>query len=328
MLLLLQFQDELDVLIRAVQSQSPIHRECFCYGKSRNSTLPCKRQKSQSPIHRKCFCYSGINSHQTVLFLLKSRNPLFIGNAFATPFPQRLVAGEAGSVAIPYSSGMLLLPRSRSTARSGMSVWSQSPIHRECFCYMVIVAIFLAGVAASRNPLFIGNAFATVGTTRCMGRVCFLLCRNPLFIGNAFATIEGAVRLLRHALVAIPYSSGMLLLLRVAYFITVDYVGRGRNPLFIGNAFATCVGCLAGRRYAYGIRRNPLFIGNAFATASPNYTIAANQVFTSQSPIHRECFCYVGMLACGVCRDSVGSQSPIHRECFCYSHRRWCEGIV
>ena len=65
--------------------------------------------------------------------------------------------------------------------------------------------------------------------------------------------------------VAIPYSSGMLLLQGGS-----DRGGRGRrrrrNPLFIGNAFATDEDTLA--HYTPPEGRNPLFIGNAFATGT------------------------------------------------------------
>ena len=63
-----------------------------------------------------------------------SRNPLFIGNAFATKHAPRHLVRTKG-VAIPYSSGMFLL-RGWATARLTLErVLSQSPIHRECFCY-------------------------------------------------------------------------------------------------------------------------------------------------------------------------------------------------
>ena len=115
---------------------------------------------SQSPIHRECFCYitsAGTTTPAT------SRNPLFIGNAFATELDPPDVSQEVWDVAIPYSSGMLLLLQAAAVRlayedlrvaipySSGMlllpsdlgidsvsSHLSQSPIHRECFCYDLV----------------------------------------------------------------------------------------------------------------------------------------------------------------------------------------------
>ena len=216
----------------------------------------------------------------------ESRNPLFIGNAFATTLTS-LVQLTFDPVAIPYSSGMLLLLGLRAGAGGGarrrnplfignafatmggqsVSVnirWSsQSPIHRECFCYtsgskrlksspfgvaipyssgMLLLPSRIAQVGGRscltcRNPLFIGNAFATFPWGRHRRDTFF--SRNPLFIGNAFATVitENDIYFV-HESVAIPYSSGMLLLRRSG---TRGMRGEVlcRNPLFIGNAFAT-----------------------------------------------------------------------------------------
>ena len=83
-------------------------------------------------LHR--ITVDGWTDHEEIPW---SRNPLFIGNAFATP--------------TPFSSIM----------------------ERET-------------MLTSRNPLFIGNAFATNGEPE--DRMGWIVCRNPLFIGNAFAT--------------------------------------------------------------------------------------------------------------------------------------------
>ena len=95
-----------------------------------------------------------------------------------------------------------------------------------------------------RNPLFIGNAFATNFTAALRGSA---RSRNPLFIGNAFATGGyNQFNLFRREWVAIPYSSGMLLL----HFLAVAMLTAGlrRNPLFIGNAFATSLPTAAASR--------------------------------------------------------------------------------
>ena len=112
------------------------------------------------------------------------RNPLFIGNAFATSEPEAIINIAIVAVAIPYSSGMLLLHPTE--------------------------AVYLIDEAAGRNPLFIGNAFATLRYRK----------RQAWGLG-----------------VAIPYSSGMLLLQHNKW--AVGSRGSCRNPLFIGNAFAT-----------------------------------------------------------------------------------------
>ena len=45
-------------------------------------------------------------------------------------------SAKATSVAIPYSSGMLLLRVAVTNFNVAVNEkWSQSPIHRECFCY-------------------------------------------------------------------------------------------------------------------------------------------------------------------------------------------------
>ena len=76
-----------------------------------------------------------------------------------------------------------------------------------------------------RNPLFIGNAFATEQLANHPGTGAAVIGRNPLFIGNAFAT--GQLDQVWHSwaiLVAIPYSSGMLLLL-----LLEGAVGTGKS---------------------------------------------------------------------------------------------------
>ena len=160
---------------------------------------------------------------------------------------------------------MLLLPRSRSTARSGMSVWSQSPIHRECFCYI-------------QRVQFIDRACAPVAIPYSSGML--LLLASDLHAGGVC-----------QGFVAIPYSSGMLLLLHFLSdwslvrqeasqspihrecFCYQDHGRRpdqgcrcGRNPLFIGNAFATSALTVGIHVIRGDVGRNPLFIGNAFAT--------------------------------------------------------------
>ena len=119
---------------------------------------------SQSPIHRECFCY------------------------FHRGYARCVCRFRGHPVAIPYSSGMLLLlPCQPLPPVGGYPPTSQSPIHRECFCYVV---------GSPRGE------FVWAG-------------RNPLFIGNAFATADMLQPTLGYIpeIVAIPYSSGMLLLL-------------------------------------------------------------------------------------------------------------------
>ena len=147
-----------------------------------------------------------------------SRNPLFIGNAFATTLEltAAVVKFLGGNVAIPYSSGMLLLHRAlqrlkdaknlasrnplfigNAFATDAMDAYdceseaSQSPIHRECFCYRGLPSPGSVKVFVGRNPLFIGNAFAT--NNRSTWRLKAVSCRNPLFIGNAFATCSACI---------------------------------------------------------------------------------------------------------------------------------------
>ena len=145
------------------------------------------RMQSQSPIHRECFCYllgrGGLSLCQF------SRNPLFIGNAFAT---ENDIVHPCGCVTSrnPLFIGNAFATRTLYNTDVWLAFMSQSPIHRECFCYN---AIFLAAIAALKQ-------------------------------------------------VAIPYSSGMLLLPVVGQhtpLLTAGLGGSGRNPLFIGNAFAT-----------------------------------------------------------------------------------------
>ena len=58
-----------------------------------------------------------------MLLLRQPNQPATAGN-------RRLVV-----VAIPYSSGMLLLRINHKRQAFGLPSTSQSPIHRECFCY-------------------------------------------------------------------------------------------------------------------------------------------------------------------------------------------------
>ena len=253
--------------------------------------------------------------------LATSRNPLFIGNAFATGNEEREPPPSlaAISVAIPYSSGMLLL--------------QVSPLFSRAESNNQVVAIpYSSGMLL----LLEFKLYQPLRSFR----------RNPLFIGNAFATevLRGYRR--SRTRVAIPYSSGMLLLPRSRSRAAVTATPHhSRNPLFIGNAFATlsaCAGMDAGLSYGesqspihrecfcYQLRwpepyhpsagwwvaipyssgtlllqlarrltgsatspcRNPLFIGNAFATSLGERP--ARRGPRSQSPIHRECFCYCG----------------------------------
>ena len=93
----------------------------------------------------------------------RSRNPLFIGNAFATGCNYFVMnVAYTDNVAIPYSSGMLLLHR-YFPKQFPNGYWR-------------------------RNPLFIGNAFATAQVVEQFAVAGGTLRRNPLFIGNAFAT--------------------------------------------------------------------------------------------------------------------------------------------
>ena len=218
------------------------------------------------------------------------RNPLFIGNAFATlaqakdtqppltvaiPYSSGMLLllaardtdGNWAAVAIPYSSGMLLLQglSSNNVEQIPKEKGSQSPIHRECFCYSEdIVCSTEVIIDDSRNPLFIGNAFATE------------------WLKADVAFYKG---------VAIPYSSGMLLLPP-----PVDRRRAVSIPLFVAIPYSS--GML--------LLRDPV-------TGA-----GANGHQGSQSPIHRECFCYSNTVPPGSMTPPL-SQSPIHRECFCYS---------
>ena len=169
-------------------------------------------------------------------------------------------------VAIPYSSGMLLLlhevlaPYTRTTlgrnplfignafATQDEAIWSpkntvsQSPIHRECFCY--------------NSDLFAGPDAAPSHVAIPYSSGMLLL---PSSMPGASVPCRGEV--------AIPYSSGMFLLLHASVGGNRGLWGR-RNPLFIGNAFATGRGRGHDQDTATGLRRNPLFIGNAFATSA------------------------------------------------------------
>ena len=146
----------------------------------------------------------------------------------------------------------------------------------------------------SRNPLFIGNAFATG---------CNYFVMNVAYTDNVAIPYSSGMLLLLaltlgvllgfSILVAIPYSSGMLLLHR--YFPKQFPNGYWRrNPLFIGNAFATAQVVEQFAVAGGTLRRNPLFIGNAFATKEDRAPEEFVGKSWSQSPIHRECFCYRG----------------------------------
>ena len=223
------------------------------------------------------------------------RNPLFIGNAFATrctsppcPRPARtcrnpLFIGNAFATPIDDPEMRKRLVR----------FWkSQSPIHRECFCYY--------------EPFADERALEQIG-------------RNPLFIGNAFATTSPKLGSVNRSQVAIPYSSGMLLLpYTLLWANRAARIGVGRNPLFIGNAFATRQNCAEPTSWQQK-GRNPLFIGNAFATPSTPPSLrrwcpdGRNPLFIGNA------FATCGQYDVGH-RRPIGlvSQSPIHRECFCY----------
>ena len=90
--------------------------------------------------------------------------------------------------------------------------------------------------------------------------------------------------------VAIPYSSGMLLLLDVAVDMT-----KTQQRVYVAIPYSSGMLLLHRPRTRTSSRslntsRNPLFIGNAFATKKT--VIEAHVRDRSQSPIHRECFCY------------------------------------
>ena len=255
------------------------------------------------------------------------RNPLFIGNAFAT-LARSTYAAELHLVAIPYSSGMLLLLAlaagvdDRSYVAipysSGMLLLHHESTNQRC---KVLFAELPVAIPYSSGMLLLLPAG---------------ICPRS---GDNFWCNK----------VAIPYSSGMLLL--PPSCATAGRTGGRRNPLFIGNAFATYLlfgvlprylnppdqasqspihrecfcypsstplsSAMTGKN-----SRNPLFIGNAFATSKGAEPKAIPAVVESQSPIHRECFCYHGTALDVRGMLDIGgrlSQSPIHRECFCYS---------
>ena len=142
-------------------SQSPIHRECFCYANGPVLPRLASRRSVAIPyssgmlLLRALLVMGGI-------WIVGRRNPLFIGNAFATggAFPPR--CHQTHSVAIPYSSGMLLL-------LDCLSLWSAPRDHPVAIPYssgmLLLHCKVIAGKRStwriSRNPLFIGNAFAT-----------------------------------------------------------------------------------------------------------------------------------------------------------------------
>ena len=202
----------------AEASQSPIHRECFCYWPAPPTAF--LTTMSQSPIHRECFCYPR--------YAPRRRGPAALG------------------VAIPYSSGMLLLP--------------------------LATAVGLLSPSSCRNPLFIGNAFATKPMA------------SAWWMGGCYR-------------VAIPYSSGMLLLPQCNPSWRTKQPAR-RNPLFIGNAFATGAGSQHHDVYPVLVAI-PYSSGMLLLRGGDCETEGGRR--QSQSPIHRECFCYrlrmVGVLS-------------------------------
>ena len=267
-------------------------------------------------------------------------------------------AGEDGwEVAIPYSSGMLLLRHSRHRGGRVPTAQCRNPLFignafatglervvdpggrrrnplfiGNAFATTIEVPC-PSSSTTSRNPLFIGNAFATrfLQTGSRLLQSTVIPCRNPLFIGNVFATgcwCSSCGAHLQFHSVAIPYSSGMFLLLASPCLLRAAARRGCRNPLFIGNVFATS--CLpmsrvanrksctpvaipyssgmfllpAERSTTWSARsrcRNPLFIGNAFATRRFVIRCEDRMTSLSQSPIHRECFCYSRFANVGNC---------------------------
>ena len=153
---------------------------------------------------------------------------------------------------------------------------SQSPIHRECFCYRgkhVDEITFVPSVAIPYSS----GMFLLLASPCLLRAAARRGCRNPLFIGNVFATsclpMSRVANRKSCTPVAIPYSSGMFLL-PAERSTTWSARSRCRNPLFIGNAFAT-------RRFVIRCEDRMTSL--------------------SQSPIHRECFCYSRFANVGNC---------------------------
>ena len=172
--------------ISPVQGRNPLFiGNAFATGYYGESDGQIGRMSSQSPIHRECFCYRypPLRSYpQTTVAIPYSSGMLLL------LVHRRPSNGKGNKVAIPYSSGMLLLlgrplPRvsrqrhsrnplfiGNAFATNSSATWrympsgrrSQSPIHRECFCYITKRNLHRVRRGGSRNPLFIGNAFATM----------------------------------------------------------------------------------------------------------------------------------------------------------------------
>ena len=198
---------------------------------------------SQSPIHRECFCYP-CKIQGGFLFVSVSRNPLFIGNAFATNPPLRLQQSFAAG-RNPLFIGNAFATVHDLDLPDAWRWMSQSPIHRECFCYWYTTRTPTCptGSIPCRNPLFIGNAFATRNVVCINSQSPVCVSQSPIHrecfcykMASLALRTNGRGR--QRLLVAIPYSSGMLLLPGQGKL----HRGRPkpcRNPLFIGNAFAT-----------------------------------------------------------------------------------------
>ena len=170
----------------------------------------------QSPIHRERF--SDIWGASVSSSSATSFNPLFIGNAFATGHVVIPSASKSTRlVAIPYSSGMLLLHSRRESQgskrklnRPGVAI----PYSSGMLLLHIPKAEKQAIIAHRRNPLFIGNAFATTCLAHDRAQQFKRQeSQSPIhrecFCYRAWEQIEHLVEVGR---VAIPYSSGMLLL--------------------------------------------------------------------------------------------------------------------
>ena len=145
-------------MLSAEPSQSPIHWECFCYRQSHQTGRRQLRSQVAIPYSSGMLLLPGAGTFtadeqakSTVVAI-----PYSSGMLLLLPSLGRCIRYyvRGWSVAIPYSSGMLLLRGRPRTMREPTLEMSQSPIHRECFCYANSrVRVNLSSSSRSQSPI-------------------------------------------------------------------------------------------------------------------------------------------------------------------------------